>query len=119
VQTIQILGTLFNEKRKKQFIPLPWKIGEIFVKNISHLDEFTTQFDHFNLEEVHAIKVSTLMIYFQHTCFQLDTVHHSISYVQLEEGGGDNQNPLEVPPETTLDDIDTLVNTNDHYKKYG
>jgi hypothetical protein len=39
--------------------------------------------------------------------------------IQLEEGGGDNQNPLEVSPETTLDDIDTLVNTNDHYKKQG
>jgi hypothetical protein len=28
----------FNKKRKKQFISLPWKIGEIIVKQISHLD---------------------------------------------------------------------------------
>jgi hypothetical protein len=39
--------------------------------------------------------------------------------VQLEEGGGDNQNPPEASPGTTLDDIDALVNTNEYYKKWG
>jgi hypothetical protein len=39
--------------------------------------------------------------------------------IQLEEGRGDNQNPLEVSTEKILDDIDTLVNTNDHYNKWG
>jgi len=42
----------FNEKRKKQFIPLPWKIGEIIVKNISHVDEFSNHFDNLKLREV-------------------------------------------------------------------
>jgi hypothetical protein len=42
----------FNEKRKKQFIPLPWKVGEMSMKNISHLDEYTIQFDQLNLKEV-------------------------------------------------------------------
>jgi hypothetical protein len=42
----------FNEKRKKKFIPLPWKIGEVIVKNISHLDEFAKYFDNFKLREV-------------------------------------------------------------------
>jgi hypothetical protein len=35
----------FNEKRKKQFIPLPWRVGEIYVKHISHLDEYVVQLD--------------------------------------------------------------------------
>jgi len=39
--------------------------------------------------------------------------------IQLEGGGGNNQNPPEVSPEKTLDDIDTLVSTNDHCKKRG
>jgi hypothetical protein len=35
---------IFNEKKNKQFITLPWKIGEITVKSISHLDENSTHF---------------------------------------------------------------------------
>jgi hypothetical protein len=31
----------FHEKRKKQFIPLPWKIGEIMLKNTANIDEFS------------------------------------------------------------------------------
>jgi hypothetical protein len=46
----------FNEKRKKQFIPLPWKIGEITMKSISHLDETSTHFDLFNLKQANEIK---------------------------------------------------------------
>jgi hypothetical protein len=47
---------LFNKKRKNQYNSFPWKIGDISMNNISHLDEFTTQFDHFNLHEIHTIK---------------------------------------------------------------
>jgi hypothetical protein len=46
----------FNEKRKKQFIPLPWRVGEIVVKHISHLDEFVGQLDQLSLKEAQAIK---------------------------------------------------------------
>jgi hypothetical protein len=31
----------FNEKRKTQSIPLPWKIGEITIKGIMHLDDIS------------------------------------------------------------------------------
>jgi hypothetical protein len=41
--------------KKMKFIPLPLKIGEIIVKNISHLDEFAIYFDHFKLREIHEI----------------------------------------------------------------
>jgi hypothetical protein len=40
-----------------------------------------------------------------------------INSTQFKEGGGDNQNPLEVIPEKIHDDIDTLVSTNDQYKR--
>jgi len=36
---------LFYEKRKRQCIPLPWKIGEILLRSISKIDEFEIQFD--------------------------------------------------------------------------
>jgi hypothetical protein len=42
----------FGEKRKMQFNPFPWKVGEMSMKNMSHLYEYTTQFDQFNLKEV-------------------------------------------------------------------
>jgi hypothetical protein len=35
----------FYEKRKSQFIPLPWKIAEITLKNTINIDEFLVQFD--------------------------------------------------------------------------
>ena len=57
MQTIQILGAFIQQQKKKQFISRPWKIGEIFVKKFSHLDEFTTLFGHLNLKGVQAIQV--------------------------------------------------------------
>jgi hypothetical protein len=32
----------FNEKRKRQFIPLPWKIGEITIRGITKIEEYST-----------------------------------------------------------------------------
>ena len=31
----------FHEKRKKQFIPFPWRIGEITLRNIVNIYEFS------------------------------------------------------------------------------
>jgi len=46
----------FNEKRMKQFIPLPYRVGEVFFKNIYHLDEFAGQFDQLVLKEAKCIE---------------------------------------------------------------
>jgi hypothetical protein len=50
------IGHTSSMKKENKFIPLSWKIGEIYVKKIYLVDEFTTQFDYFNLEKVHAIQ---------------------------------------------------------------
>jgi hypothetical protein len=42
----------FLEKIKKQFIPLPWRIGEILLRSISNIDEFAVHFDQYNLKFV-------------------------------------------------------------------
>ena len=39
----------FYERRKKQFIPLAWKVGEILLRGISKIDEYASYFDQFNL----------------------------------------------------------------------
>jgi hypothetical protein len=61
----------FNEKRKNQFIPLPWKIGEIIVKHISHLDELAGHLDQLDLKALDLLRVSTQMIYLLHVWTQL------------------------------------------------
>jgi hypothetical protein len=40
---------LFQRKKKKQFIPLPWKIGEFVLKNINKIYDFPTHFSIYNL----------------------------------------------------------------------
>jgi hypothetical protein len=46
----------FHEKRKKQFIPLPWKIGDFIFRNINKIDEFANHFHNLNLKYVEKIK---------------------------------------------------------------
>jgi hypothetical protein len=82
-----------NEKWKNQFIPLPFKVGEIVFKNISHLDEFVVYFDHFKKREIHEVQEFVPNGLFTVHMF---TVGYGLSFTkstQLDEGGRDNQNP--------------------------
>ena len=47
---------IFYEKRKKQFIPFPWKVGEILLRGISKIDEFSSYLDQYKLIFVEEIK---------------------------------------------------------------
>jgi hypothetical protein len=49
----------FHERRKKKFIPLPWRIGEITLKNVANIDEYAVQFDQYNLKPSNSIKSAT------------------------------------------------------------
>jgi hypothetical protein len=40
---------LFQEKRKKQFIPMPWKVEDFILRNVNKIDEFTTHSNKLNL----------------------------------------------------------------------
>jgi len=46
----------FHEKRKNKFIPLPWKIWEIMLKNTAKLMNFSVHFDQFDLKKENEIK---------------------------------------------------------------
>jgi hypothetical protein len=46
----------FHKKRKKQFIPLPWKIGDFIFRNINKMDEFASNFNNVNLKYAEKIK---------------------------------------------------------------
>jgi hypothetical protein len=39
----------FHEKRKKLFIPLPWKVGDFVFRNINNIDEFQGHLNNLNL----------------------------------------------------------------------
>jgi hypothetical protein len=47
---------LFYEKKKKQFIPLPCKVNEIFLRGTAKIDEYDTQFDQYNMKFAKEIK---------------------------------------------------------------
>jgi hypothetical protein len=40
---------LFQEKRKKQLIHVPWKVGDFVLRNVKKIDEFTTHSSNLNL----------------------------------------------------------------------
>jgi hypothetical protein len=40
---------VFYEKGKKQFIPLPWKFGEIILRGIAKIDEFASYLNQYSL----------------------------------------------------------------------
>jgi hypothetical protein len=39
----------FHEKQKKQFIPLPWKVGDFVFRSMNKIDEFENHFHNLNL----------------------------------------------------------------------
>jgi hypothetical protein len=41
---------LFYEKKKKQFIPLLWKVDEMFLRGTAKIDEYATQFNQYNMK---------------------------------------------------------------------
>jgi hypothetical protein len=46
----------FRDKKKKQFIPLSWKVEDFVCRNINNIDEFVVHFKKLNLTYVERIK---------------------------------------------------------------
>jgi hypothetical protein len=47
---------LLQKKKKKQFIPLPWKVGEFVLKNVKKIEEFAVHSNISNLIYVEIIR---------------------------------------------------------------
>jgi hypothetical protein len=101
----------FHEKRKKQFIPLPWRIGEITLRNVVNIDEFSVQFDQFKLKLANEIKgFDPNQLFMNHMIY----VGYSISFANtflFGEEEGDSQNPQALSIEKKQDDIETVIST--------
>jgi hypothetical protein len=108
------LGTLFQRKRKKQFIPLPWRVGEIYFKHISHLDEFVGQLDQLGLKEAQCINgFDPKNLFSAH----MSLVEYSSYFSKSKqfEGGGDNKNIPNDSIEENLNDIEEFKKRGNQY----
>lgn len=99
---------------KKKFISLPWRIGEITLRNVVNIDEFSVQFDQFKLILVYEIKeFYPNHLFMNHIIY----VGYSVSYANtflFGEEEGDIQNPQALSIEKIQEyDIEIVISTND------
>jgi hypothetical protein len=80
----------FNERRKNNFIPLPWKIGEFTVKNITHLNELVGHLDQLGLKEAKFVKGFDPDGKFTAHMELIGYSSYFTKVEQFQEGGGDN-----------------------------
>jgi hypothetical protein len=104
----------FNEKRKKQFIPLPWKIGDFVFRNMNKIDEFANHFHNLNLKYVERIK------WFEPNKFFVEhmlAVGFSNSFIHTVLG--EEENYKLGAPTHNVGDLETVHSTNKFYKQKG
>jgi hypothetical protein len=100
----------FHEKRKKQFIPLSWKIGYFIFINTNKIDELSIHFNNVSLKCVEKIKgFDPNKIFVEHVF----SVGFSNSFIQTtlneEEEEGNNQST----PIHEDGDLETILSTNE------
>jgi hypothetical protein len=89
------------------------------VKNISHLDEVSTQFDLFNLKKDNEIKgFNPNKLFMTHMMLVGYIVSFSKTFLFREEEG-DSQNSQGLLVENLQEDIETIINTNDQNRQRG
>jgi hypothetical protein len=104
----------FHEKRKSQFIPLPWKIGDFIFNNIKKINEFTNHFHNLNLKYAEKIKgFEPNGIFVEHMLgvgFINSFIHTSLSEEEDDNLGA---------PIDNAGDLEMVLNTNEFYKQKG
>jgi len=104
----------FHEKRKIQFIPLPWKVGDFIFRNMNKIDEFTSHFQSLNLKYVERVKgFNPSRIFVEHLL--VVGFNNSFINVILNEDG-DN---VSCTPACETGDLEMIFNTNESYKQRG
>jgi hypothetical protein len=104
----------FLEKRKKQFIPLPWKVGDFLFRNMSKIDEFMGHFHNLNLKYVEKVKgLDPSGIFVEHLLSV--GFNNSFNNEILNEYRDNSSGTLA----HDTDDLETILNTNESYKKRG
>jgi hypothetical protein len=98
---------------------LPWRIGEITLRNVVNIDEFLVQFDQFKLNIVDEIKgFYPNQLFMNHMIYVGYSISFSHTFLFGEEEG-DSQNHRVLFFEKKQDDIETVVNTIDKHRQWG
>jgi hypothetical protein len=104
----------FNEKRKKQFIPMPWKVRDFVFRNINKIDELACHFNNLNLRYDERIRgFDPNWIFLEHLIAV--GFNNSFIHTRLNEDR-DNDENTHAPNDG---DVDTLRSTTELYKQQG
>jgi hypothetical protein len=108
-------ANFFYERKKNQFISLPWKIGEITVINASKINEYAVQFDQYSLKLVNQVKGFDPHQYFMN---HMTSVGFSVSYINTYLYGEDEDDENN-PEKVLVGDLETIVSTNEAHRQCG
>jgi hypothetical protein len=109
----------FHEKRKKQSIPLPWRIGEILLRGISKIDEFVDQLHQYNFkftEEIKGFDPKHLFVGHMTLIGFSNSLTNTFIFGEEE---GESHDPLTQYVEKRTNYIETIVSTTNRYKQKG
>jgi hypothetical protein len=104
----------FHEKRKKQFIPLPWKVGDFIFRNMNKIDECTGHFHKLNLKYTEKLKEFNPNCIFVERLLVVGFYNSFINTILNQDG--DNASGT---PTRNIDDLETILSTNESYKQRG
>jgi hypothetical protein len=102
------------EREKKQFIPLPWKVGDFIFKNMNKIDEFVGHFHSLNLKYDERVKGFDPSGIFVEHLLEIGFKNSFINTILNEDG--DNYSGTHV---RDTNDLETILNTNESYKQKG
>jgi hypothetical protein len=104
----------FHEKRKMQFIPLPWKVEDFIFRNMNNIYEFTCHFHNLNLKYAEKIRGFHLSgIFVEHL---LVVIFNNYFINTILNEYGDNAS---CTPTHDTDNLESIIITNESYKKRG
>jgi hypothetical protein len=101
----------FHEKTKKQFIPMPWKVGDFVFRNMNNIDEFASHFHGLNLRYVERVKDFVPSGIFVEHLLDVGFNNYFINIILNEY----RDNVLGTPARET-GDLETILNTNESHK---
>jgi hypothetical protein len=110
---------LSMRKGKKQFIPLPWKVGEILLREIPKIDEYASYFNQFNLKFAEEIKGFDPNNLFYNHMVAVGLSPTMINTLIFGEEEGDSHDPLVQGVNKDFGDIETIVSTTEGHKQRG
>jgi hypothetical protein len=102
----------FHEKRKKQFIPLPWKVRDFVFRNINKIVKFAGHFNNLNLRYVERLRgFDPNVIFLKHLL--AFGFNNSFIHTLLNEDIDNDENT----PSPDVGDLETLKSTNELHKQ--